>query len=109
MPAIDNSSASATFFRRSNRHEVLRQEVDPEHKLKAARPDDAVVLYVASHGYADSNGTFYLMPYDTGPPGATWGITEDVLNEFSSGEFSLCHPQELLKHWLQNRKRRQTH
>src|SRR5947207_1885735 len=30
-------------------------------------------------------------------------VIQDVLNEFSSGEFSLCHPQELLKHWLQNR------
>jgi len=43
---------------------ILRNEVDPEHKLQAAGPDDAVILYVASHGYADPQGTFYLMPYD---------------------------------------------
>jgi hypothetical protein len=54
----------------------LRDEVDPKHELRAAGPDDAVVLYVASHGYADPQGTFYLMPYDTGP---NWGVTEDVL------------------------------
>src|SRR5439155_21094284 len=41
----------------------LRDEVDPKHELRAARPDDAVILYIASHGYADPRGTFYLMPY----------------------------------------------
>lgn len=54
----------------------LQEEVDPMHKLRTARPDDAVVLYIASHGYADPQGTFYLMPYDTG---LNWGITEDLL------------------------------
>jgi WD40 repeat protein len=54
----------------------LRDEVDPKHELRAARPDDAVVLYVASHGYADPQGAFYLMPYDTG---LNWGVTEDLL------------------------------
>jgi WD40 repeat protein len=54
----------------------LREEVDPKHQLQTAAPDDAVVLYIASHGYADPKGTFYLMPYDTG---SNWGITEDVL------------------------------
>jgi WD40 repeat protein len=57
-------------------HPSLRDEVDPKHQLRAAGPDDAIVLYVASHGYADPQGTFYLMPYDTG---ANWGITEDEL------------------------------
>ena len=54
----------------------LRDKVDPKHQLRPATPDDAVVLYVASHGYADPQGTFYLMPYDTG---SNWGVTEDVL------------------------------
>jgi WD40 repeat protein len=54
----------------------LRDEVDPKHQLREAEPDDSIVLYVASHGYADPQGAFYLMPYDTGP---NWGITEDEL------------------------------
>jgi hypothetical protein len=37
-----------------------------------------VILYVASHGYADPHGVFYLMPYDTGE---NWGITEDILTQ----------------------------
>jgi WD40 repeat protein/tetratricopeptide (TPR) repeat protein len=54
----------------------LRDEVDPKHHIRTAGPDDAVVLYVASHGYADPQGSFYLMPYDTG---SNWGITEDLV------------------------------
>jgi len=55
----------------------LRDEVDKEHKLRPATPDDAAVLYIASHGYADPQGNFYLIPYDTG---TSWGLTEEVLN-----------------------------
>jgi hypothetical protein len=63
----------------------LREEVDPNHQLRAAGPGDAVVLYVASHGYADPQGTFYLMPYDTG---SNWGITEDMLTRCASADQS---------------------
>ena len=56
---------------------ALRDEVDPRHQLRPATPDDAVMLFVASHGYADPQGTFYLMPYDTGSQ--NWGVTEDIL------------------------------
>jgi WD40 repeat protein len=65
--------------------QALRDEVDPQHELRAATPDDAVILYVASHGYADPQGTFYLMPYDTGP---NWGVTEGTLTR------CLLHPDE---------------
>jgi WD40 repeat protein len=54
----------------------LRKAVDPDHRIRAATPDDAVVLYVSSHGYADPYGTFYLVPYDTGN---ALGVTEDSL------------------------------
>ena len=76
----------------------LRDEVDPRHQLRAAGPDDAVVLYVASHGYADPQGTFYLMPYDTG---SNWGVTEDVLTRCqTSPDQSLACKQakDLLAH-----------
>jgi hypothetical protein len=54
----------------------LRREIDPHSQLRAATPDDAVVIYVASHGFVDPGGSFYIIPYDTGPG---WGLTEDVL------------------------------
>jgi hypothetical protein len=34
--------------------------------LKLARPDDMVILTFSSHGYADANGVFYIVPSDTG-------------------------------------------
>jgi len=44
-------------------------------KLRAATPDDLVLILFSSHGYADRAGNFYLIPYDTGPG------TEKVFNE----------------------------
>jgi hypothetical protein len=78
--------------------EKVRDEVDPKHKLQAATPDDAVVLYIASHGYADPQGTFYLMPYDTG---MNWGVTEDVLTrcQVKPDESASCQKaRDLLAH-----------
>jgi hypothetical protein len=45
---------------------AVRKIVDKEHKLQPARPDDAVVLYIASHGYVDPRGNFFIIPFDTG-------------------------------------------
>jgi hypothetical protein len=47
----------------------------------SATPDDAVVLYVASHGYADPQGNLYIIPFDTG---TNFGITEELLAHCSS-------------------------
>jgi WD40 repeat protein len=55
---------------------ALREQIDPSHKLRPATPDDAVVLFISSHGYADPGDTFYVVPYDTG---VMQGITEDLL------------------------------
>ena len=60
----------------------LLSEVDPGGKLRQATPDDAVILYIASHGYADPQGRFYLIPYDTG---THRGLTEDVLTRCRQG------------------------
>jgi WD40 repeat protein len=77
---------------------ALEDEVDPRHQLRKAGPDDSVVLYIASHGYADPQGVFYLMPYDTG---ANWGVTEDQLNRCQSTplrEPDCGQPRDLLAH-----------
>jgi len=57
--------------------DALRNTVDPDHRIQPATPDDAVVLFISSHGYADPQGTFYVVPYDTG---SSLGVTEDALN-----------------------------
>lgn len=35
-------------------------------KLRAATPDDLVIIAFAGHGYAGANGMFRVIPYDTG-------------------------------------------
>lgn len=35
-------------------------------KLRAATPDDLVIIAFAGHGYAGENGVFRVIPYDTG-------------------------------------------
>jgi hypothetical protein len=54
-----------------------RHNVPDSEALSMATPDDLVVLYIASHGYADPRGNFYVIPYDTGNPS---GVTETLLN-----------------------------
>jgi WD40 repeat protein len=44
----------------------VRDQVDRDKVIRRATPDDLVVLYIASHGYADPMGNLYLVPYDTG-------------------------------------------
>jgi WD40 repeat protein len=79
---------------------ILRDEVDPKHQLQAAGPDDAIVLYFVGHGYADPQGKFYLMPYDTG---SNWGITADVLTrcQIHPDQSAACkQAQDLLGHLI---------
>ena len=56
--------------------QALRNAVDPDRRIQPATPDDAVVVFISSHGYADPQGMFYVVPYDTG---AGLGVTEDSL------------------------------
>jgi WD40 repeat protein/uncharacterized caspase-like protein len=54
--------------------------------LRAATPDDLVLISFSTHGEADERGNFYLYPYDTGPSGAG---AELMRHRISSGELSL--------------------
>lgn len=58
-------------------------------KLKAATPDDLVVILFAGHGFTGPKGLFYLIPYDTGP-GQGKGVTAMLQqHSISSDELSL--------------------
>jgi hypothetical protein len=76
----------------------LQERIDPQRRIRPAQPDDAVVLYVASHGYADPQGRFYVLPYDTG---SNWGITEEILTgcQLKPDLSPVCgHARDLLAH-----------
>jgi WD40 repeat protein len=60
-------------------------------RLQAARPDDLVLLTFSSHGYADKNGVFYIVPSDTGK------------DKLLSVEFLRhCISSDELGHWLRD-------
>jgi WD40 repeat protein len=48
--------------------QLLKAVPAAEH-LRAAEPEDLVLISFSSHGYADERGNFYLLPSDTGPGG----------------------------------------
>lgn len=77
---------------------AVRRSLPNLEQLRAATPDDLVVLYIASHGYADPNGKFYVIPSDIGDPA---GLSEELLNRCltSSEQSASCQAaQEFLRH-----------
>jgi hypothetical protein len=58
--------------------EQRRSLVPLDKRLRAATPNDLVLLYIASHGYEDSNGDFYIVPY---VKDRLTGVTESSLND----------------------------
>lgn len=52
-----------------------REPIPNQDKLRAATPDDLVILYIASHGYADPRGVFYTIPSDLGTSAETVSVT----------------------------------
>jgi WD40 repeat protein len=65
--------------RERNVSSQVRKAIDPRKKLNTATPDDAVILYIASHGYADPEGRFYVIPFDTGIRARLAGVDENML------------------------------
>jgi WD40 repeat protein len=65
----------------------IRKAIDPMHRLRKATPDDAVVLYIASHGYVDPQGHFYAIPFDTG---LRPGINEQLLRQCDQSRNGAC-------------------
>jgi WD40 repeat protein len=61
---------------------ALTSQLDPLGELETATPDDVVVLYIASHGYASPLGQFYVVPFDTG---ILRGVDENLLTRCEKG------------------------
>lgn len=68
--------------------ETLRQSIPNARRLQKTTPDDLVIIWFSSHGYADANGQFYILLSDIGRGGK--GVTREVLGRaISSDELSL--------------------
>ena len=69
--------------------ENIRRAIPNAEKITKVTPDDLVIILFSSHGYADSNGLFYFIPYDTGA-GSCNVFSETVQQRsISSDELSL--------------------
>ncbi|HEX8291331.1 MAG TPA: caspase family protein, partial [Pyrinomonadaceae bacterium] len=66
--------------------EAAVRSIPGAERLRAATPEDLVIITFSSHGYADERGEFYLLPFDTGAAG---GMREALSRSISSGELSL--------------------
>jgi WD40 repeat protein len=70
---------------------ALLKETPNADKLRAARPEDLILISVSSHGYTDSDGIFYIVPSDTGTAAV------------SSPEFRKhCISSDELSRWLRD-------
>ena len=45
---------------------AARQALPNADELRAAQPEDLVLISVSSHGYTDESGRFYIIPFDVG-------------------------------------------
>lgn len=61
----------------------LLTSVDNADQLRAAAPDDVVVLTFSGHGHTEADGRFYLLASDSGPSGA---FTSQRLSQLISSD-----------------------
>ena len=58
-------------------------------RIRQARPEDLILISFSSHGFADDNGNFYFVPYDTGQVTGQRITDEFIRRCVSSDELSL--------------------
>ena len=63
----------------------IAKQIPNASKLRRATPDDFIIITFSSHGYADSQGNFFLIPYDVGP-GSKRTITGELLKHCISSD-----------------------
>jgi uncharacterized caspase-like protein len=76
----------------------LIDRIPGAHRLRKVEPEDLVLICFSSHGYTDSQGKFYLVPYDTGRKIELSANGRDIANE------SLAHfiSSDELSQWVRD-------
>ncbi len=98
---ISDATTAQTDATKANFRAVLRllagkgglppglDKITNAEKLRAATPDDLVLILYAGHGFTGPKGLFYLIPYDTGE-GRGEGVTARLRqHSISSDELGL--------------------
>ena len=75
-----------------------RQSLPNQEQLRRATPDDLVVLYIASHGYADPGGAFYVVPSDIGESVGVGEQCRRSMSKNSEQSASCQSAREFLRH-----------
>jgi WD40 repeat protein len=75
----------------ADRLKILESAVgtDTLKMIRPAQPDDMVLIAFSSHGYADNNGIFYIVPTDIGKDSRKRVTAELLSRSISSDELSL--------------------
>jgi WD40 repeat protein len=60
-----------------------QQRLGNVNALKPAAPDDLVFIYIASHGFSDPQGNFFIIPYNSG---RFYGVSESKLSDCIAGK-----------------------
>jgi WD40 repeat protein len=63
----------------------VKKKIPNADKLQQAQPEDLVLISFSSHGYADSDGNFFFVLYDTGA-GTKREVTDELLDRAVSSE-----------------------
>lgn len=71
----------------------IARRIPNADKLREATPDDMVLVSFSSHGFADDNGDFYFVPYDTGT------VTEHAV---TPAMITRCISSDELSQWLRD-------
>jgi hypothetical protein len=58
-------------------------------RIQQATPDDLILIFFSSHGYADRSGIFYIVPSDIGKGGGKRVTVGLLIRSISSDELSL--------------------
>ncbi len=78
---------------------AVSAKITGAEKLRQARPEDTVLLFFSSHGYADDAGNFFIVPYDIGKINLCNG--EAQMNREEYRQFlSRCISSDELSQWL---------
>ena len=59
---------------------AIKSKVPGAKRISRATPSDTVIITVASHGYVDKNGVFYIIPYDVGSENYKAEILKNSIN-----------------------------
>lgn len=89
--AATRENLQLTLERLSGKGKITRIDGANGDLIQRAKPEDVVLIHVATHGYAGEDGTFYILPQDIGV-----GVGKELSTKLKAASIS----SEALTAWL---------